>query len=142
MCLSQLRSSAKGHLKIPTAKPTQHISSHGERDRSAKAFVPNCLWIFHSLCDTLDICRLPAGSRLLPAWGQTLPSRLESLHWVYCDFPLFCIFILKTSQSFLFFFFFFSLFLMKILVRRNCISGLMYFCHSFSIMLMVMKVVQ
>lgn len=63
-CLSQLRSSAKGHLKIPTAKPTQHISSHGERDCSAKAFVLNCLWIFHSLCDTL----VPAACQLATAF--------------------------------------------------------------------------
>lgn len=119
-CLSRLRSSAKGHLKIPTAKTMQHISPRGEREReTAKGFVLNCLWIFHSLCETLDVHCLQTGSRH-PAWEQTLPPMLESLPWVYCDFPLFCTFILKTPR----------LCLMKIWVRRNYISGLMDFCHS------------
>lgn len=96
-CLPQLRSNARGHLKISTAKATQHVSPHGEGEGSAKSLSWS-LYGFSTVClsKTLGTHCLPRGSRP-PAWGCP-----ESPCWVYWDFLVFCIFILKTSWTFLF----------------------------------------
>lgn len=48
-CLPQLRSNARGHLKISTAKATQHVSPHGEGEGSAKSLSWS-LYGFSTVC--------------------------------------------------------------------------------------------
>lgn len=124
-CLSQLRSSAKGHLKIPTAKTTQHISPRRER-----ALQKPLSWTVYGFSIVWARPWIYATYQLAAAFqpgGRPCPRGWGVFTGFVVTFPCFAHSSWKPPR----------LFLMKILVRRNCISGLMYFCHSFPIMLVV-----